>query len=140
MISVTETFYLYLDISPCIPKLDQRPCAWSLSPAPIPMCILKQKNFPRDYLLESTSSTSSSSSTLPSSAFQPPPSSSSSRIPKLVRKPMKAIPPNTPNARASPFGLTLVARVNRPPDRKGPTARPAAERVWARPLSIPSTE
>ena len=53
---------------------------------------------------------------------------------------MRATPPKTPKANASPFGLTRVASVNRPPERKGPTARPAAESVWARPLRVPRTE
>jgi len=30
--------------------------------------------------------------------------------------------------------------LKRPPERKGPAALPAAERVWARPLSVPRTE
>lgn len=61
-------------------------------------------------------------------------------MPKLSKKPMKATPPNTPNARASPLGLTPVDIENRPPDKNGPMARPAAERVCARPFSVPRTE
>lgn len=52
---------------------------------------------------------------------------------------MNAMPPNRPNARASPFGRTLVASENKPPDTNGPTARPAAESVCARPFSVPRT-
>ena len=62
------------------------------------------------------------------------------RIPKLPRKPMNATPPKTPKARASPFGLTYVATEKRLPERKGPAARPAEERVCASPLSVPNTE
>lgn len=51
---------------------------------------------------------------------------------------MKAIPPKTQKARASPFGWILVAAVKMPPEMKGPTARPPADSVWARPLSLPS--
>jgi hypothetical protein len=61
-------------------------------------------------------------------------------MPKLIRKPMNATHPKTPKAKASPFGFTLVASENSPPDRKGPTARPAAESVWARPFNDPRTE
>lgn len=53
--------------------------------------------------------------------------------------PRKAMPPKTPQASASPLGFTWVANEKRPPDRKGPTARPAAERVCARPLRVPKT-
>lgn len=53
---------------------------------------------------------------------------------------MKATHPKTPNANASPLGLTLVAREKSPPERNGPAARPAADRVWARPFSDPRTE
>lgn len=49
------------------------------------------------------------------------------------------MPPNTPQANASPLGCTCVARENKPPDRKGPTALPAAERVCARPFKVPRT-
>lgn len=51
---------------------------------------------------------------------------------------MKAMPPNTLKARASPLGWILVAAVKMPPEMKGPTALPAADSVWARPLSLPS--
>jgi hypothetical protein len=61
-------------------------------------------------------------------------------MPKLSKNPTKATPPNKPNARASPLGRTLVASENRPPETNGPTARPAAERVWARPFRVPRTE
>ena len=50
------------------------------------------------------------------------------------------MPPKTPKAKASPLGRTFVAIENKPPDKNGPIARPAAERVWASPLSVPSTE
>lgn len=53
---------------------------------------------------------------------------------------MNAIPPKTPQASASPFGLTRVAMEKRPPERKGPAARPAADSVCASPLSVPRTE
>ena len=87
---------------------------------------------------ECSFSSSSSSSSLSSS--HPSASNPSPLMPKLARNPMNAIPPNKPNARASPLGLTLVARENIPPETKGPTARPAADRVWARPLSAPRIE
>lgn len=60
-------------------------------------------------------------------------------MPKLSRKPRNATPPNTPNARASPFGLILIAIEKRPPDRKGPAARPAADKVCASPFKVPRT-
>ena len=60
-------------------------------------------------------------------------------IPKLRRNPRKAIPPNTPNASASPFGCIPIAMEKRPPERKGPAARPAAESVCARPFNVPKT-
>lgn len=50
---------------------------------------------------------------------------------------MKVTLPKIPNARASPLGRTCVASENNPPARKGPTARPAADSVWARPLILP---
>ena len=53
---------------------------------------------------------------------------------------MKDTPPKTPKATASPLGRTRVESVKRPPERNGPAARPAAERVWARPLRAPRTE
>jgi hypothetical protein len=40
---------------------------------------------------------------------------------------------------ASPLGWILEVKEKRPPDKKGPTARPAAERVCARPLRAPRT-
>lgn len=82
---------------------------------------------------------SSSSSWLLLSSSHSALSSSSPRIPKLTSQPIKAIPPNTPHAKASPFGCTCVAMVNRPPERNGPAALPAAEMVWAMPLSVPRT-
>ena len=85
------------------------------------------------------SSSSSDLSLASSPDSQPSASRSVERMPKLIKKPMKAIPPNTPNARASPFGWTLVATENRPPERKGPAARPAADSVWASPFNVPST-
>lgn len=33
-----------------------------------------------------------------------------------------------------------MANVKRPPEMNGPSARPAADNVWARPLSVPRTE
>ena len=60
-------------------------------------------------------------------------------MPKDSRKPMNEIPPNTPKAKASPFGLIFVATVNNPPLINGPAARPAAESVCARPLRAPNT-
>ena len=76
----------------------------------------------------------------PSSSSQPSASRSAERIPKLARNPMKAMPPKRQNASASPLGSTRVARVNNPPERKGPAALPAADNVCARPFSRPSTE
>ena len=61
-------------------------------------------------------------------------------MPKLSRKPMNAMPPKTPKAKASPFGRIWVAMEKSPPERKGPAARPAADRVWASPLRVPRTE
>lgn len=61
-------------------------------------------------------------------------------MPQLARKPTKAMPAKTPHDNASPFGRTLVDNEKRPPDRNGPAARPAAESVCARPLSVPRTE
>lgn len=87
-----------------------------------------------------SSSSPSSSSSLPSSSSKPSASRFSPRIPKLSKKPIKVMPPKTPNATASPLGSTCVEREKRPPARNGPAARPAAERVWARPLSVPRTE
>jgi len=87
-----------------------------------------------------SSSSSSSSSALPLSSSQSPLSRLSPRIPKLASQPRNAIPPKTPHAKASPRGLTCVAREKSPPERKGPAARPAAERVCARPLRVPRTE
>jgi len=55
-------------------------------------------------------------------------------------KPRKAIPPKTPQARASPLGRIRVAILNKPPERKGPAALPAADNVCARPLRVPRTE
>lgn len=59
------------------------------------------------------------------------------RITKEATHPRSAMPANKPHARASPLGLTRVDKVNRPPDKNGPMLRPAAERVWAIPLSVP---
>ncbi len=59
------------------------------------------------------------------------------RIAKEAAQPNSVIPAKRPHASASPLGLTRVDKVNRPPDRKGPTLRPAAERVWATPLRVP---
>jgi hypothetical protein len=50
------------------------------------------------------------------------------------------MPPKSPNASASPFGLIFVAAENIPPERKGPTALPAADNVCASPFSFPSVE
>lgn len=61
-------------------------------------------------------------------------------MPKLASQPRNAMPPKTPHANASPFGSTRVAMEKSPPDRKGPAALPAAERVCASPLSVPRTE
>ena len=86
-------------------------------------------------------SSSFSSSSLPSSSSENPSASRPSpRIPKLRRKPTNVMPPKTPKAKASPLGLILVAAENKAPDRKGPTARPAADSVCARPLIVPRTE
>lgn len=52
---------------------------------------------------------------------------------------MKETAAKTPNARASPLGWILAVRENSPPERNGPTARPAAERVCARPFKAPRT-
>ena len=52
---------------------------------------------------------------------------------------MNEMPAKTPKARASPLGSIRDDRLNRPPDTNGPTARPAADRVWARPLRAPKT-
>ena len=95
------------------------------------------------HLLPIPASFSSSSSSSSSSLWLQYSSSDSNPapvIPKLARKPKNAMPPNTPQANASPFGRTCVAREKRPPERKGPTARPAADSVCARPLSVPRTE
>lgn len=61
-------------------------------------------------------------------------------MPQLAKKPMKAMPANTPQDNASPRGLTLVDNENKPPDKKGPAARPAADSVCAKPFKVPSTE
>ena len=81
----------------------------------------------------------SPSSSYSSADSQPAASRLGDLMPKLSPKPRNAMPPNKPKARASPFGSTLVAKVNRPPDTKGPTARPAAESVCANPFSVPRT-
>lgn len=95
------------------------------------------------YLLSCTStspSSSSSSSWLPFSSSHSALSSPSPLIPQLASHPRNAIPPKTPQGSASPFGLRRVPSEKRPPERNGPAARPAAERVCARPLSVPRTE
>lgn len=51
--------------------------------------------------------------------------------------PANANPPNRLQARASPFGRTLVDNVNNPPDTNGPILRPRADRVCATPLRVP---
>lgn len=83
----------------------------------------------------------SSSSDFPASLSSPQPSASSERprMPKLNMKPIKETAPKTPNATASPLGCNLAVRENSPPERNGPTARPAAERVCARPFKAPRT-
>jgi hypothetical protein len=60
-------------------------------------------------------------------------------IPKLRKNPTRDTAAKTPKGITSPFGWTRAAREKRLPERKGPTARPAAERVWARPLRAPKT-
>jgi hypothetical protein len=80
-----------------------------------------------------------SSSSSSSSSLQPSASRFSPRIPKDNINPMNATPANIPNASASPLGLILVDAVKRDPEMKGPTARPAAERVCARPFNVPRT-
>lgn len=85
------------------------------------------------------SSSSDLSDTESLSVSHPSASRSALCIPKDNRNPIKATPPKTPNASASPFGLTLVATVKRPPLRKGPAARPAADNVCANPLRAPRT-
>jgi len=42
---------------------------------------------------------------------------------------MRAMPPKTPKASASPFGRIRVDAENSAPDRKGPIALPAADKV-----------
>jgi hypothetical protein len=64
----------------------------------------------------------------------------SARMPKLAKKPTKAMPPKTPQASASPLGWMVVEIEKRPPDMKGPTIRAAADKVCARPFSVPRTE
>lgn len=93
------------------------------------------------YITDQTSFVSSSSDLSPSSLSSPQPSASRARprIPKLMIKPMNETAPKTPNARASPLGWILAVSEKSPPDRNGPTARPAADRVWARPLRAPKT-
>jgi hypothetical protein len=59
------------------------------------------------------------------------------RIANDATHPRIVTPAKRPQASASPLGLTRVDRVKSPPDRNGPILRPAAERVWARPLSVP---
>ena len=86
-----------------------------------------------------SSSSSLLSDTESLSLSHPSASRSELLIPNDSRKPMNATPPNTPNAKASPFGLTFVATVNRPPLRNGPTALPAADKVCASPFKAPST-
>lgn len=91
------------------------------------------------FVVHASSSSSLLSDTESLSVSHPSASSSALLMPKDNKKPMKAIPPKTPKAKASPFGLTLVATVNKPPLRNGPAARPAADRVCARPFSVPRT-
>ena len=70
-----------------------------------------------------------------------PRKSSLSSFPPLMNSvqphPTRAMPPNTPQASNSPLCCKRIDSVNRPPDTKGPNDRPAAERVWAIPLSEP---
>lgn len=84
-----------------------------------------------------SSGCSPSLSSLPSS----PRKSSLSSFPPLMNSvqphPTRAMPPNTPQASNSPLCCKRIDNVNRPPDAKGPKDRPAAERVWAMPLSEP---
>ena len=60
-------------------------------------------------------------------------------MPKLRRKPMKETPAKMPKAKASPFGWIFVAAVKSEPEIKGPAACPAADKVCARPFSVPRT-
>lgn len=55
---------------------------------------------------------------------------------------MKAMAPKTPQARTSPLEERgrRVERLKRPPERRGPTARPSAERDCAMPFNSPSVE
>lgn len=96
-------------------------------------------NFLCFYTSSSSDLSLASSSSSSPSVSQPAASRLDDRTPKLRAKPMNAMPPNKPKAKTSPFGCTLVAREKRPPDTKGPTARPAAERVCASPFNVPRT-
>lgn len=55
-----------------------------------------------------------------------------------MKYPTIVTPPNSPQANSSPPRPSLMERVKSPPDRKGPTLRPAAEMVCAMPLRVPS--
>ena len=78
----------------------------------------------------------------PRSPFPSPSQSSLSRflpsIASAVKYPTTAMPPNRPQASNSPFFGIRCESVKSPPERKGPTLRPAAEIVWAMPLRVPS--
>lgn len=74
-------------------------------------------------------SSSSSDLSLLSSSSQPSASRPSDLMPKLKRNPTNAMPPKTPKTNASPLGLILVAKEKSPPDKNGPAARPAADKV-----------
>ena len=74
-----------------------------------------------------------------SSSPQPSASRFGERIPRLSRNPNKDTPLNTAKDITSPLS-NFEARENSPPDRNGPAARPAADRVCASPLIAPRTE
>lgn len=85
----------------------------------------------------SAASSSLSSSPPSSSPCQSALSSPFPRISNVPSHPTRAIPAKTPQAIASPLGRTWFVRVKSPPEMKGPTLRPAADRVWAMPFSVP---
>lgn len=103
------------------------------------LCPVFLWNFLCFYTSSSSDLSLASSSSSSPSVSQPAASRLDDRTPKLRAKPMNAMPPNKQKAKTSPFGCTLVAREKRPPDTKGPTARPAAERVCASPFNVPRT-
>ena len=61
-------------------------------------------------------------------------------MPMLNINPTKEIPAKIPKGNASPLGLIWVASEKRVPDMKGPPARPAAAKVWAKPFKAPRTD